>query len=84
MTGLQRLAREAARRTDYRDPSILDTLATAYAAMGQQDQALKAARAALDLATEQQRPALAASILERFPSLSDGADAKPDGVGAGA
>jgi tetratricopeptide (TPR) repeat protein len=78
------LAREATRLTDNKDPSVLDTLAMAYQAIGQGGQALKAARAALDLAREQQRPELAASILERFPSLSDGREAGPGGVGAGA
>jgi Tfp pilus assembly protein PilF len=78
------LALEAARLTRYQDPSVLDTLATAYQATGQGGKALKAARAALDLAREKQHHELAASILEHFPSLSDGRDARPGGVGAGA
>jgi len=77
------LARQAAGRTRNQDPGVLDTLATAYAAVGQQRQALTAARAALSLAREQERAALVASILERFPSLSDGGEKTRRGAGAG-
>jgi tetratricopeptide (TPR) repeat protein len=77
------LAQEAAGLTRDGDPSVLDTLATAYAAAGRPGEALAIARRALGLARAQQRGALAESILERFPALSGG-DGPTDATGAGA
>jgi len=70
------LARRAAERSRNRDPKVLDTLATAYAAAGREDEALAAARRALALAEALGQAGLAAGIRERFPALSaDGEDA---------
>jgi tetratricopeptide (TPR) repeat protein len=77
------LAQEAAGLTREEDPSVLDTLATAYAAAGRPAEALATARRALGLARAQQRGDLATSILERFPALSGG-DGVRDAAGAGA
>ena len=49
-----RLAESAARRTAYREPAMLDTLAAAYAAQGRRAAAIDYAARALDLA--QARP----------------------------
>ncbi len=69
------LAGRATERSGHRDPKVLDTLATAYAAAGREEDALFTARRALALAEAQGRRALAAAIRERFPALSaDGAD----------
>jgi tetratricopeptide (TPR) repeat protein len=65
------LAREAAELTKNADPSVLDTLAAAYAAAGQRNAAIEAARRALALAEAQDRPALARSIRERLRQLGD-------------
>jgi len=44
------LATQAAERTNYRQPQVLDTLATAYAAKGRFDDAVMTIRKALELA----------------------------------
>jgi tetratricopeptide (TPR) repeat protein len=63
------LAREAAELTENADPSVLDTLAAAYAAAGQRDDAIEAARRALALAEARDRAALARAIRERLHQL---------------
>ena len=78
------LAREAAQRTDHRDPKVLDTLATAQAAAGRNAEALETAGRALELAEAQDQQALAESIRERFPALSSGRAVGPPDAGAGA
>jgi tetratricopeptide (TPR) repeat protein len=56
------LANRAAKLTGYRDASVLETLAEAYAADSQFDQAVTTAQAALDLATAAQNNELADHI----------------------
>jgi len=56
------LAQHAAELTSYQNPSVLSTLATAYAAAGQLDQAVTTAQKALSLATAAQNNNLAAYI----------------------
>ena len=45
------LAERAATLTEYKDASVLDTLAAAYAGMGQFDRAVTTAQAAIELAS---------------------------------
>jgi tetratricopeptide (TPR) repeat protein len=52
------LAERAAELTQYRDPFILDTLATCYAAVGQFERALEMAEKALNLASADQNEEL--------------------------
>lgn len=59
------LAEAACERTGYADPSLLDTLAAAYAAAGRFEQAVAAADRAQQLAHSQRQPGLAAGIAER-------------------
>ncbi len=61
-----RLARRASQLTGRKAPEILDTLAAAYAAGGQYQEALAEAQAALDLATAQGASELAAKIHARI------------------
>ncbi|MBW1685274.1 MAG: tetratricopeptide repeat protein [Deltaproteobacteria bacterium] len=69
------LAREATELTENADPSVLDTLAAAYAAAGRHDDAIEAARRALALAEARDRPALARAIRERLRQLGAAASA---------
>jgi tetratricopeptide (TPR) repeat protein len=62
-------AERAAELTKHQNPTILDTLAAAYAAAGRFEKAVKTAQKALDLAEAQQNSQLADSIrkqLERY------------------
>jgi tetratricopeptide (TPR) repeat protein len=69
------LAEEAVARTQGADPSVLDTLAVAYAASGRSEQARATAQRALALAEAQHRPALAQSIRQRLErNQGDGPD----------
>jgi tetratricopeptide (TPR) repeat protein len=56
------LAQLACELTEYKQPSILDTLSVAYAAAGRFDEAIKTARKAVSLATSANQPQLAEEI----------------------
>ena len=60
-----RLAQRAAKMTDNQDPNVLDTLAAAYAATGQFDEAVTTAKMALELVTNPDLP-LAEQIRHRM------------------
>ena len=60
------LAQRAAELTDSADPSVLDTLAAAYASAGRFDQAVATAREAIRLASQAGREKLAAKIAKRL------------------
>ena len=60
------LAKRAAELTGHKDATILETLAAAYAAAGQFDQAVKTAEAALSLATAAQADELANHIRKKI------------------
>jgi tetratricopeptide (TPR) repeat protein len=60
------LAERAAKLTKYQNPTILDTLAAAYAAAGQFDRAVTTAQAALTLASAAQADELANRIRKRL------------------
>ena len=60
------LAERAAALNRRQSPAILDTLATAYAAAGQFDQAVRTAEEALGLTQAAHSEGLAASIRERL------------------
>ena len=66
------LARRAAELTDGRDPMILDTLAAAYAEAGRFSEAVQTARKALELAAEQNHPAVVESIRAKIPLYQSG------------
>jgi len=59
-----RLAEKAARLTNRNDPSVLDTLAAAYAEAGRFPDAVATAESALALARTQHLPAVADSVLK--------------------
>ena len=59
------LAQRAVKLSGGREPAILDTLAAAYAEAGRFSEAVKTAQKAIDLATQQNRQTLAASIKAR-------------------
>ena len=61
-----RLAQRACQFTGHREVTALDTLAAAYAEAGRFAEAAQTARQALDLATQQNQPALAESIQAKF------------------
>ncbi len=60
------IAKRAVELTGHKDPAILETLAAAYAAAGQFDQALKTAETALSLATAAQADELADHIRKKI------------------
>lgn len=60
-----RIGQQANQLSGQRDPSILDTLAAAYALSGQYELAVQTAQRAIDLALEVQDTALAGSIESR-------------------
>jgi Flp pilus assembly protein TadD len=60
------LAREATELSQNREPAVLGTLATAYAAAGQFSEAVATARKALALATQKNEMALAESLQSRL------------------
>ena len=61
-----RLAQQACQLTGRREVGALDTLAAAYAEAGRFAEAVQTARDALDLAMQQDKPALAESIQARL------------------
>jgi len=61
-----RRAKEVCRRTRYRMPSALDTLAAAYAAAGRFEEAIKTAQNAVELATSANAAESAARIRSRL------------------
>jgi tetratricopeptide (TPR) repeat protein len=67
------LAQQAAKLTAGREPAILDTLAAAYAETGRFRDAAETARQAMELATQQNQPALAKSIQARLRLYEAGA-----------
>jgi len=71
-----RLAERAATLTEYNDHSVLDTLAAAYAAAGQRDQAVTTAQAAIEVASEAGAAEDVQYLhkqLERYRSMKSGA-----------
>jgi spermidine synthase len=60
------IAKRAAELTGHKDATILETLAAAYAAAGQFDQAMKTAEVALSLATAAQADELANHIRKKI------------------
>jgi tetratricopeptide (TPR) repeat protein len=66
-----RLAEEAVALTQGADPSVLDTLAVAYAAAGRSDEALATSRRALELAEAQNLDDLARTIRQRLLEQRD-------------
>jgi len=60
------LAERALSASGGRDPSILDTLAAAYARVGRYPKAVETARRALDLATHGNDPELTAALQARI------------------
>jgi protein O-mannosyl-transferase len=67
-----RLAERAAELSHYENPGILDTLAAAYAAGGQYDQAVATARKAIALASSTRTDKLADRIRERLELYMQG------------
>lgn len=61
-----RLARQAARATQSRDPAVLDILAAAHAEAGQFDEAVRLAEQALRLAQQRRQASLEQQIKERL------------------
>jgi tetratricopeptide (TPR) repeat protein len=61
-----RLAEQAARKTKYEHPQILDTLAAAYAADGQFDKAVSTAEKAITLATESGSQQMVSELQQRL------------------
>ncbi len=66
------IAKEAADRTQYRQPQVLDTLATAYAAAGRFDDAVMTIRKALEIAEAQPNRVNAAGIKKRLALFESG------------
>ena len=66
------LAERAAEATERGNPTILDTLARAYAAAGRYDDAARTASTALRLAEQQKRSSLAVEIRSRLPAYAAG------------
>ena len=67
-----RLAQQAADRTHYAAPYLLDTLAAAYANQNQYDRAVETARTALELLTEPDQEAVRRQIRERLELYEQG------------
>jgi len=61
-----RYAQRAAELTNEQDPTVLDTLSVAYAEAGQFSDAVETAQKAVNLAMQQNKPALADSIKARI------------------
>lgn len=66
------LAQKAVHLTERRDPAVLDTLAAAYAAGGEFQQAVTTAKQALSLATAGKKNELAGQIRERLAYYRQG------------
>ena len=66
------LARRVARLAGGREPAVLGTLAAAYAEVGRFPEAVQTARKALELATQQNKQALARSIQAKLSALRSG------------
>ncbi len=66
------LAQRAVQLSGGREPAILGTLAAAYAEAGRFPEAVQTARKALDLATQQNKQALAESIKAKVPLYEAG------------
>ena len=66
------LAQRAAQLSGGREPAILGTLAAAYAEAGRFPEAVQTARKALELATQQNKQALARSIQAKLPLYQAG------------
>jgi hypothetical protein len=60
------LAQHAAQLTSEQEPAILGTLSVVYAEMGQFDKAIELGQRAADLATQQNKTALAQNLTERL------------------
>jgi tetratricopeptide (TPR) repeat protein len=67
-----RLAERAAELTNLKKPTVLSTLAAAYAAAGQFDKAVKTAQLALDFARTAQNDELTDQILQQLQSYKQG------------
>jgi len=67
-----RLAERAAELTNLKKPTVLSTLAAAYAAAGQFDKAVKTAQLALDIARTARNDELADQILQQLQSYKQG------------
>jgi len=67
-----RLAEQAARLSQLRDPSILDTLSTAYAEAGEFDKAIRIVGKAIELAKAQGRLAIVDAIQQRGEMFRQG------------
>jgi len=65
------LARQACERTNFANPSTIDTLAAAYAANGEFPEAVRMARTAIDLATATGRDDVAKDIEGRLALYKD-------------
>ena len=65
------LAGRAARLSGGRNPAILDTLAAAYAEAGRFPEAVETAQKAIELATRQNKAALADSLRTRIKLYQD-------------
>ena len=66
------LAQRAVQLSGGREPAILGTLAAAYAEAGRFPEAVQTARKALELATQQNKQALAESIKAKLPLYQAG------------
>jgi hypothetical protein len=78
-TEAARLAEQANRLTEYRDPQQFWTLANAYAATGCLDKAIDAARSGRELALVTGQKPLADSFQERMDSYAAARKAQADG-----
>ena len=66
------LARQAMKQSGGKEPSLLDTLAAAYAEAGQYAEAVRTAREALQMATQQKNQRLAESLRGRLKLYEQG------------
>ena len=66
------LAQRAVQLSDGREPAVLGTLAAAYAEAGRFPEAVQTARKALELATQQNKQALAESLKAKIPLYEAG------------